>query len=358
VTPLPASPAGVLALLTDPALRDDVNRVAAAAGVPVVHAAELSSRKAWTAAAAVLLDAPTARICAHQALPRRAGVVVLARAEPAGEDWQAAISVGAQRVLTLPAGDADLVALLADAVESSEGEGRRGSALAVVAGRGGAGASLFAAALAHRTPDPLLVDADPWSGGLDLLLGAEAEPGLRWPDLALEGGRLNLASLREALPRGKDISVLSSGRAAVEIDAAALAAVLDAGCRGGATVICDVPRRPAPAVEVALDAADLVVVVLTADVRACAAAASLVPWLSAANPNVGVVVRGPAPGGLTAREVARAVGLPLLAAMRPQPGIGDRLERGGLRLPPRSPLAAAAQRVLGVLQHQPAGVAA
>jgi hypothetical protein len=41
----------------------------------------------------------------------------------------------------------------------------------------------------------------------------------------------------------------------------------------------------------------------------------------------------------------------LLAAMRPQPGVADALERGGLRLRSRSPLAGAARRVLAVL-HQ------
>jgi hypothetical protein len=64
-------------------------------------------------------------------------------------------------------------------------------------------------------------------------------------------------------------------------------------------------------------------------------------------------VRGPAPGGLRSAEVARIVGLPLLAAMRPQPGVTDALERGGLRLRRRSPLAAAARRVLTVLAQHP-----
>ena len=62
---------GVLALVGDPTLRDDVDRIAAAAGVPVVHAAEPSSRKVWTGAVAVLLDAHGARRCAERALPRR-----------------------------------------------------------------------------------------------------------------------------------------------------------------------------------------------------------------------------------------------------------------------------------------------
>jgi hypothetical protein len=71
--------------------------------------------------------------------------------------------------------------------------------------------------------------------------------------------------------------------------------------------------------------------------------------LAAINPNLGLVVRGPSPGGLRAAEVADITGLPLLASVRAQPQLAERLERGGLRLRPRSALAAAARRVLAVL---------
>src|SRR6478672_5636704 len=60
---------GILALVGDPALRDDVDRVAAAVGLPIVHAADPSGRNAWTGAAAVLLDVAAARRCAHRAVP-------------------------------------------------------------------------------------------------------------------------------------------------------------------------------------------------------------------------------------------------------------------------------------------------
>jgi protein-disulfide isomerase-like protein with CxxC motif len=56
--------------------------------------------------------------------------------------------------------------------------------------------------------------------------------------------------------------------------------------------------------------------------------------------------------------VARTVELPLLAAMRPQPNLAAMLERGGLRIGNRSPLAAAARRVLTVLAHHPMADAA
>lgn len=353
-----ASTNGILALIGEPVLRDDVDRVAAAAGVRVVHAAEPSSRKVWAGASAVLLDGDAARRCAQQALPRRGRVVLVCHAEPGPAEFQAAIAVGAQRVITLPAHDGDLMAELSDAAEDALQNGPRGAVLAVIAGRGGAGASVFATALARaasQASDAMLIDADPWSGGIDLVLGIEADTGLRWPDLELQGGRLNYAALRDALPRHRGVSVLSGSRTGGDIDAAPLGAVIDAGSRGGATVVCDVPRRSTATAETALESADLVVVVAPADVRSCAAAEAVSRWVSTVNPNAGVVVRGPAPGGLRSKDVAEIVGLPLLAAMRPQPGMAGTLERGGLRIRPRSPLAAAARRVLAVLQQHPIG---
>lgn len=85
------------------------------------------------------------------------------------------------------------------------------------------------------------------------------------------------------------------------------------------TVVCDLPRRLTDAVQVALDRADLVVLVCPCDVRSCAATATIVPVLAAINPHLGLVVRGPSPGGLRAAEVADIAGVPLLASMRVQP---------------------------------------
>jgi secretion/DNA translocation related CpaE-like protein len=345
---------GILALVEDPVLRDDVDRVAAASGLRIVHAADPSSRKVWAGAVAVLIDVQAARRCVKSGLPRRGRVVLVGREEPRATDWEAAIAVGAQHVVTLPAQDGALMAELSEAAEAARTDGRRGAVVAVIGGRGGAGASVFAAALAQSAPDALLIDADPWSGGIDLVVGTESEIGLRWSDLALQGGRLNLAALRDALPQRHGVSVLSGGRVGGDVDAAPLGAVIDAGSRGGATVICDVPRRSTAAAEMALETADLVVLVAPADVRSCAAAAAIAPWVSTVNPNAGVVVRGPAPGGLRSSDVAEIVGLPLLAAMRPQSDMATVLERGGLQLRRRSPLAAAARRVLTVANQHPA----
>lgn len=344
---------GILCLAVDTALCRDVDRVAAAAGVRVVHGSEPSSRKVWGAASAIVLDVDGARRCVELALPRRERILVIVGAPPSPGAWQVAITIGARRVLALPNEEAELVSELSDAAEVATGAEHRGAVVAVMGGRGGAGASVFATALAHAAPRALLLDVDPWSGGIDLTLGSERDAGLRWPDLALGGGRVGYPALCAALPSRHGVAVLSAGQVDAEIDAVALGAVIDGGCRGGATIICDLPRRVTSAVDAALAAADLVVLVSPADVRSSAAAAVVGQWLLATNPNVGLVVRGPAPGGLRSADVARITGLPLLAAMRPQPGLAAELEHDGLRPRRRSPLMAAARRVLDVLHRQP-----
>lgn len=340
-----------MAVLTDSRLRDELDRVAAAVGVRVVHAGCGSpvSRKTWSAAAAVVLDEAAADRCGQAALPRRIHVSVLTATEAATATWAAAITVGAQHVLRLPEQEGELIRELAEAAESARDDGLRGEVVAVIGGCGGAGASLFAVALAQAANDALLVDLDPWGGGIDLLVGGETTPGLRWPDLALQNGRLNWSAVREALPRHRGISLLSGTRRGYELDAGPVDAVVDAGRRGGVTVVCDLPRRLTDATQTALDTADLVIVISPCDVRACAATATIAPVLATMNPNLGLVVRGPSPGGLRAAEVADIAGLPLLASMRAQPRLAEQLEHGGLRLRSRSALGAAARRVLAVL---------
>jgi secretion/DNA translocation related CpaE-like protein len=340
----------VLTMLDDGGeLREAVERVAAAVGLRVVMSPAVLTRKTWSTVSAVVLDEPAARRC--EGMPRRAGLILVCGGEPCESTWQAAIAVGAQHMCALPAQEDLLTRNLADAAEQARGGAGDGRVIAVVGGRGGAGASVFAAALAQTAAPSLLVDLDPWSGGIDLLFDGESAPGLRWPDLSLQGGRLSWPAVRDALPNHRGVSVLSGTRSCHEMDAGPVESILDAGRRGGVMVICDLPRRVTAAVSTALECADLVVAIATCDVRAVASSAAMAPVLRAANSNVGLVVRGPSPGGLRAREVADVTRLPLLAAMRPEPMLSERLERGGLRLGRRSALGVAARDVLVALHR-------
>ncbi len=158
--------------------------------------------------------------------------------------------------------------------------------------------------------------------------------------------------LRPTVSRGGAgaLAVLSCDRSAHGPTPASVRSVVDAGRRGGEIVVCDLPRYPTDAAVAALAATDLVTLVVPADVRSCASGSRVAAVLAEHGGNVRLVVRGPAPGGIGADEVAGALGLPLLVQMRPEPGLASALERGSGPVRTRGPLARAAQTVLAELR--------
>ncbi len=313
-------------------------------------------RHVWAAAALVIVDAAAARTCVASGYPRRSGVVLVGGGESELEHWQAAAAVGAEQVIALPGATETLIEAFAAYAARDPGDG---VVLAVVGAGGGAGASVFAGALALAAaaqrfrPQVLLIDADPLGGGIDLLLGIESVPGLRWPDLSVEDGRVGAQALHDALPAAAPgLGVLACSRPdgsyPDEIGTGAARAVVEAGRGAGDLVVCDISGSRGPHTDHLLDVADLVVFVVPARLRAVAAAGAAAADIARRNPNQALVVRGPAPGGLRGRDIAEALGLPLLSAMRAQPGLAGALERGGLALT-RGPLRSGADAVLAVL---------
>lgn len=332
---------------------DDLLRVAAAAGVEVSHSRDPASRGLWRSASVVLIDATLVGAAVRAGLARRPGVVAVASTEPGSGLWEMCVRLGVERTVLLENSEELLVGVLSDAVAGGPGDGR---CVAVLGACGGAGASVFAGALAlaaaRRAGQVLLVDCDPWGAGLDVILGIEDSPGLRWPDLAAPSGRLQIDELQRALP-GVDVG---AGRIAVlchdlqpgfEIPGPVVEVVLDAGRRAGATSVVDLPRQPGPVTDRVLDRADLAVLVTPADVRACWAARRVCARISALGTRTGLVVRGPSPGGMGAREIAEVLGLPLLATMRGDSSVARDLESGLVgRTDRRRPLVKAASTVL------------
>ncbi|MGH3672325.1 MAG: septum site-determining protein Ssd, partial [Pseudonocardiaceae bacterium] len=237
-------------MMTPGALADEIARLAAAAGCEPYRITDPGmAREQWNSAPLVLLDINTATAAARAGLPRRDGVVIVS-AEGDPEAWRYAVAVGAQQVAVLPEAETWLVGALADATESPADPGR---VLAVLGGRGGAGASVLATAVAVSVVGSgrhaMLVDCDALGGGLDLTLGAEEIGGLRWSGLALGRGRVPAATLRAALPAPRlggrgGLTVLSCDRDGPGPDGIAVRTVCGAGRRAGNTVICDVPRHP------------------------------------------------------------------------------------------------------------------
>ncbi|MBP2475257.1 secretion/DNA translocation related CpaE-like protein [Crossiella equi] len=341
-----------LVLVNEDTLLDEVLRVAAAAGRDVERAPDLAAvRQRWSRAPLVVLDDQTVADAAVAGLPRRGGVFVLCRSTPAEDTWAHAVAIGAEHVAVLPEAEATLAAAMADCLDvGAEPDGR---VIGVVGGRGGAGASVFAAALGVTAADEgrpaMLLDCDPLGGGLDLVLGGERRRGLRWSGISVTKGRLDAVALRQALPRygRNDLAVLSCDEDTGALEPQAVDSVLAAGRRGGGTVVCDLPRHFDEAAGVVLDTADLTVLLVPAEVRACTSAARVARLVGKRGTPLAMVVRGPAPTGLTTKDVAAAVGLPALATMKPCNGLEAALDTGRLPLRGTSPLARTARRVLG-----------
>lgn len=354
-TSRPALVARPLVVSTDDSLLDDLLRLLATAGAePELATGGPALRRAHRQAPLVLVGADALSAAVVRGLPRRPGVVVVARGELPAADWAGAVEVGAERVAVLPDDESWLLSRCTAAVRAPVERGR----LIVVGGAcGGAGASTVAAAVAlAAAPGVMLVDADPWGGGLDLLLGAERIDGLRWPELGGLRGRVAGDALLAALPDVAGISVVAASRSSPQpVPTDALAAVVDAARSVGCPVVVDVPRSASGDLPAVAADADLSVLVVPARLRAATAARLLVeapdsPWAGAQ-----LVVRQ-VPGGLGREEVAGVVGRPVLADLAHDRSAVPRGERGE---PPlvsaRSPLGVVARRVLGSLRTAGAG---
>lgn len=346
--------AAVFAVSADPTLLDDLLRLAAAADAEARVATDLArARSAWADAGLVLVGADLAGELARCGPPRRPGVILVSAAPDSDALYRLAVDLGAQCVVTLPDGAARLVDEMAAAAEP---RGPRAVTVGVLGGRGGAGASVLAAALgrsaAARGLRTLLVDGDPLGGGIDLVLGTESAPGARWSDYADRRGRLSSAALHDSLPAHDGLAVLSWHRGATEpVSDETMRSVLDAATRGHHLVVVDLPRQLSGGAAEALAAADLCLIVVPAEVRAVVAADRVADAARRHVRDLRVVVRGPAPGGLKPAVVAESLRLPLAGVVVTDRRLAAAVEQG---VPPGrgGSLGALCDRLLTELGHE------
>ncbi|WP_240659873.1 septum site-determining protein Ssd [Streptomyces sp. WAC 01529] len=336
---------GPLILTEDVDLLDDLLRLCAAAGArPEVHHGGPDRAGGWDSAPLVLVgDDAAGRL---RGAARRRGIVLVGRDQDDSGVWQRAVEIGADHVLLLPDGEQWLVDRIADV---AEGVGRPALTVGVIGGRGGAGASTLACALAvtaaregRRT---MLVDADPLGGGLDVLLGGETAEGLRWPAFAASRGRVGGGALEESLPELHALRVLSWDRGdAVAVAPEAVRAVVSAARRRGGVVVVDLPRRVDETVAEALAQIDLGLLVVPPELRAVAGARRVASAAGLVLRDLRVVVPkgagSPGLGRLDAEEVAGLLGLPLVGEVPWEAGLPEAQAAG---VPPagaaRGPLA-------------------
>lgn len=352
---LPRRDTTVLLLSASAELQGAVGRVSAAAAVELIVGEDFGNVAGrWDDVAAVLVDSA---LLAHTGVAAglagwRGPTAVVGFVRDSAQMWRQAELVGADRVAILP----DSAPWLANYLSCLRNPAAGAGVVGIAGGCGGAGAStlalLVAAEAARRGTRTLLVDGDPWGGGLCAALSAEDVPGLRWPELLRASGAINPEHLAASLPQLAGLTLLSwdSGQKSAGVQApggafavpspgslavgSAPAAVpggvqtaeveVMRAARGAyGLVVVDLGRTPEAFRSLALQCNGLVVVV---PARARAAAAALQMLEELPPMPVAAVVRGPFGEGLDAAMVAAAVGLPLVGRLPRLRGVAEALE--------------------------------
>lgn len=203
--------------------------------------------------------------------------------------------------------------------------------LGIQGASGGVGASVLTAAVAGSAAAAGLrtcaVDACPWGGGLDLLLGLDAVAGARWPDLATmrsPRGEALLAELPGAERDGQGPLAVLSWAGAPPVAVSEPWSVVPALRSCCDVVLVDLPPPDSAGRQEWVEACDQAVLVVGAGLD-CLRPARVV--VEAPGEYVGLVVRT-APDGVEAEWVSAALGLPVLAEVGEDRSVATDLLRG------------------------------
>lgn len=396
VPPVAAAPVAAQALTSSLASPP----VSATASVPPSTGAGVSSAL-WRRAPAVFVDASAARRLAGR--PHCEGAIFLIRSDTEAEDTQVAKVLAPVYSASLPADNVDIVELLGRAEVRPDGPrlsdfqhsssllnhqhtpaspasadvitapgtepvlnvpatttDSTATCLMLVPAVGGAGASITAAASAlvlSRERPICLVDADALAGGIDLVLGMETEPGLRWQDFSAADGRLDGAALYEALPscpRSPALKVLTWTRsrtpetaynhasAATKFDSADrpgrtdrpddvrhIASTISCLIHAGITVIVDCPKQVEYVTTLGA-LADDTVIILPTSVRAIAAGGHLASVCAQAGFTPSLAVRHQQHRDISVEEVEYALDLPIAGEIEYCKKVAHEIDVGGL----------------------------
>ena len=396
VPPVAAAPVAAQALTSSPASPP----ASATASVSASTGAGVSSAL-WRRAPAVFVDASAARRLAGR--PHCEGAIFLVRSDTEAEDTQVVKVLAPVYSASLPADNVDIVELLGRAEVRPDGPrlsdfqhsssllnhqhtpaspasadvitapgtepvpnvpatttDSTATCLMVVPAVGGAGASITAAASAlvlSREKPICLVDADALAGGIDLVLGMETEPGLRWQDFSAADGRLDGAALYEALPscpRSPALKVLTWTRsrtpetaynhasAATKFDSADrlgrtdrpddlrhIASTISCLIHAGITVIVDCPKQVEYVTTLGA-LADDTVIILPTSVRAIAAGGHLASVCAQAGFTPSLAVRHQQHRDISVEEVEYALNLPIAGEIEYCKKVAHEIDVGGL----------------------------
>ena len=286
-------------------VRDQVARACAAAGVTPLFASDVGQALAG--------DPLVLLVMADQDVDGLSGqrdVIVVGAVEDEQRVWAVASNLPSSSVAILPQG----AGWLAECIGRRLNPAASGSIVGVLGAAGGCGVSTLAYWCARSAADRgravVVIDGQPLGGGLDLALGLETRPGVRWNDLADIRGTLSAEQFAAALPTDRGVALLShaarTGPAGGE-DGETMrssGAVIDASRSAFDVTVIDLGSA-ASADRTLTAACDHLVLVVPARHRSVAAAPDILRSHGSATT---VVVRGPVTDGLDAWVVADLLG--------------------------------------------------
>jgi secretion/DNA translocation related CpaE-like protein len=311
----------------DGELLDELLSLARAGGVEVTVAVDaIAAEGHWASAPLVVVGPDQVAALVRRGLPRRLGVVLVTRpgvptdgAAGAGEAegaWSAAEALCAEHVLVLPEARSWLAARFAEC--RPRALRHAAPVIAVVPAGDGAAASTLVSGLAvvalRRGLAALVVGSGVDAAGLHPHQVSQAVA-----DASEPAGSLAILTV----DRGDGTTMRPE----------VMAGALRAARHGRDLVVLDLLDPYDDAARLALSCADRCYLVVSAEIRACAAATRVAAAVRRHCPSLAVVVHEVAPLGLRPGEVAEALGLPLAGVLpaglvadsgaRPRPSLID-----------------------------------
>lgn len=324
---MPPEAADILLVTGDTYLQEEAMRIVAAAGGSLRTAADVSEAiHGWDSADVVLVGSDVRELPPR----RRAPAVLLGRSAEGDGLWRLAAALGAERVAILP----EAATWLAEHLSLSGSPDPGGRVVGIVGGCGGAGASTTAIWQAQAAADhgvsTLLIDGDPWGGGLELAITVQEMPGLRWPDFAETRGSIDPGQFKDSLPVAGGFAFLSwpgTREPFLTPDAGAVAAVIDAARRSFELIVVDIARSGEGVRTLAWDC-DTILLLTTAHLKPAVATARILNDLPPVD--IGLIVRGSGPSAVDAQLIAESLGLPLFGIVPEIRGVAAATELGRL----------------------------
>jgi len=252
-------------------------------------------------------------------------LVVIGATGPA--TWQFAAKLSANHIAVIPDSRDWLVAHLSAPVT------KKGLCVAIIPGSGGAGASLLSVGLAFHArqlfSDVVLVDLDESSAGLDIVLGIETQPGMRWQDFHSLTGSISGSDILRGLPARDGVALLTHNDSKSTPAKFVPEAIIEQLRGVSGLVIIDFPRftNQIAAVKI-LQQCDVAFVVTPSTVRGSATTKIAISKISKHVATTELVIRNLPGTSLDALRIAQSLDVPLAGVVNSDPRIVEQIEQG------------------------------